>query len=215
MLTSTERQLIWNGSFGYLPSSNLLSKHSCFSCMKDISKRRLELAIYSALYGKDEVHKRGFHYYHSEGRTKRAMMHILESPIFWKDYAQKSKFKEPELLNNWTEDKLQRWELMNNIGLHFVIESKNLITGKLKLVDFRRPKILKPDKTVFIYILRKAHIPFYMRKYFSSDFCFIAIHDINRFQCEKLAGCSYCNETLAKMHNDWMTANGFNNVSEN
>lgn len=199
-----KRQAVENGLFGFLDDSNLSSKRSCYANIRGDCKRRLEFAILCSLYGKDHVEKKGYKYYYTHGRAYRTMMHILESEVTWESVAKKNGFVEPELLLAWNNDKFKRFETLNSIGLHFVTSEKQ---GKdIKLVDVRTPAISNPDKKAYIYIMKKSEVSPYMRKYFHVDFCYVAIIDINRFQCEKYSGCSYCNEYLRELHNTYMVA---------
>lgn len=115
---------------------------------------------------------------------------FLESANTWRKFAEDVNFKEPELLLNWNDSKLSKFERLNNIKVNI----RSSVPQSCREFFLRTPDYSIPDNApeVYLFLIDKNILNVSFRPFYEADWHFLSLLDDCRFNCMSKLGCDYC-----------------------
>lgn len=186
------------GKYGYLPSFSFDNKRSMFINIKDDTGNCFYYSLLCSLFGLDLAKSKGVDLYKTVEYPDEKMQTYLECADTWRTFAEDiNRFKQPDLLIDWNESKLSKFEKLNNVRIflrtHRYPNERHI---KCNEVMFRTPheSIEEWAPEVNLFLLHKTSLHPSFSEFYKAEWHFIALLDDFRFNCASKLGCVYCNQ---------------------
>lgn len=190
------KEELLEGSYGFLSESQLSKNKSMFVNVHFGGKEKLLYSILCSVYGISYATERGVNLYTARGKVRKNMLFRLKNPKTWKNFSKYIKINKPELLIDFDFEKLDQFELENEIALHLLCKDPTRLGESGYVTYIRTPgwDAYNFNKHAYVYILQRKEVPQDRQKYYGASFDFVSVLDYNRFTCSNPFGCNFCEE---------------------